>query len=143
MPGHFLVCTTTGERTWFDPFHGGRELDESGCRELFGQVIGSRAAFSVEMLAPVSARAIVTRMLANLEQTFVRRDPASLPWVVRLRLLVPGLPVDERRRLAGVLRDAGRFGEAAAELDRLAGEVGGTIGEQLEREAAAARARAN
>ena len=82
-------------------------------------------------------------MLANLEQTFVRRDPASLPWVVRLRLLVPGLPVDERRRLAGVLRDAGRFGEAAAELDRLAGEVGGTAGEQFEREAAAARPRAN
>ena len=140
MPGHFLVSTTAGDRTWFDPFHGGRELDEAGCRALFEQVIGARAAFSVELLAPVPARAIVTRMLANLEQTFVRRDPASLPWVVRLRLLVPGLPVDERRRLAGVLRDAGRFGEAAAELDRLAGEVGGTAGEQFGREAAAARA---
>jgi regulator of sirC expression with transglutaminase-like and TPR domain len=143
MPGHFLVRTTAGEPTWYDPFHGGRALDEAGCRDVFEQVIGRRAAFSPEMLAPVPARAIVTRMLANLEQTFVQRDPASLPWVVRLRLLVPGLPVDERRRLAAVLRDAGRFGEAAAELDRLASEVGGTAGEQLGREAAAARARAN
>ena len=143
MPGHFLVGTTDGERTWFDPFHGGRELDEDGCRALFEQVVGGRVVFAPDMLAPVSARAIVTRMLANLEQTFLRRDPASLAWVVRLRLLVPGLPFDERRRLAAVLRDAGRFGEAAAELDRLAGEVGGTAGEQLEREAAASRARAN
>jgi hypothetical protein len=51
--------------------------------------------------------------------------------------------LDERRRLAILLRDAGRFHEAAAALELLAAEAQGEIAERLQREAAATRARSN
>jgi regulator of sirC expression with transglutaminase-like and TPR domain len=143
MPGHFLVRATEEEAVWFDPFHGGRALDENGCREVFERVIGGTMAFTSDLLRAVDTRSILSRMLANLQNTFVQREPASLPWVVRLRLSIPGLGLEERRRLAGVLRDSGRFGEAAHELDRLAAEADGDVAERLGREAAATRARAN
>lgn len=143
MPGHFLARAADEDDVWFDPFHGGRALDEGGCREVFEQVVGAAMPFTPDLLRPVDARNIVSRMLANLQNSFVQRDPSSLPWVVRLRLRIPGLDLDERRRLAGVLRDSGQFGEAASELDRLAVETDGDVARGLEREAAATRARAN
>jgi regulator of sirC expression with transglutaminase-like and TPR domain len=143
MPGHFLVRDLEDETAYFDPFHGGRQLDADGCRSLYEQIFGTQRRFTPEFLAPVDTRNILSRMLANLQNTVGRRDPAALPWVARLRLHVPGLGVDERRRLAGMLRDAGQFGEAAAELERLAAEADGVIAETLQREAAATRARAN
>ncbi len=38
MPGHFLVQPAGELDVWFDPFHGGRRLDEAGCRELYEQI---------------------------------------------------------------------------------------------------------
>ncbi len=143
MPGHFLVRALDDESAYFDPFHGGSRLDADGCRALYEQIFGTRRRFTPELLVPVDTRSILSRMLANLQNTVGRRDPAALPWVARLRLRIPGLDADERRRLAGMLRDSGRFGEAAAELERLAAEADGAVAEALQREAAATRARAN
>lgn len=143
MPGHFLVRAADERDGWFDPFHAGRALDVEGCRALYEQVVGTMVPFSTDLLGAVDARSIASRMLANLQNTLVRREPSSLPWVARLRLSIPGLSLEERRGLAGVLRDSGRFGEAANELDRLAAETSGQVAQRLEREAAATRARAN
>ena len=67
--------------------------------------------------------------------------------MLRLRVLVPGMPLDERRELASALAADGRFLEAAAELDQLA-ELATAAGdapvvEEAERGAIRLRARLN
>jgi regulator of sirC expression with transglutaminase-like and TPR domain len=130
MPGHFLV--TDGGDRWFDPFHHGQLLDEDGCRVRYTEVRGD-TRFRPEYLAPVGARAIVSRILANLVFSLVRREPASAVWALRLRLLVPGLGDDERRAIARQLGSLGSFAESATALE----EIG------AEHEATAMRSRVN
>ena len=142
MPGHFLVQQAGRPDVWFDPFHGGRRLDEAGCRELYEQM-QLEPPFTVDVLRAVDTRSILSRMLANLQQTFMRRDPASLAWAVRLRLRIPELLPGERRHLAGLLGGVGRFLEAAAELEAVAPDLDGDDAEQVTRDAAALRSRAN
>lgn len=142
MPGHFLVQPAGEPDVWFDPFHGGRRLDEAGCRALY-ESIHDDPPFTINMLRAVDTRSILSRMLANLQQTFMRRDPASLAWAVRLKLRIPGLLPGERRQLAGLLGGVGRFVEAAAELDAVAAELEGDDAEQVKRDATALRSRAN
>jgi regulator of sirC expression with transglutaminase-like and TPR domain len=143
MPGHFLVRPSGVEDVWFDPFHGGRRLDEDGCRELFESVRGAGVPFNERFLAPVGARTILNRMLANLQHSYLAREPPSVAWVARLRLVSPGLTVPERRDVAVALASAGRFVDAARVLDELASERPEAEAKRLEREAAAYRARAN
>jgi regulator of sirC expression with transglutaminase-like and TPR domain len=142
MPGHFLVQPAAEPDVWFDPFHGGRRLDEAGCRELY-EAMGLEPPFTIDLLRAVDTRSILSRMLANLQQTFMRRDPASLAWVVRLKLRIPDLLPGERRRLAGLLGGVGRFVEAAAELDAVAADLEGDDADQVKRDATALRSRAN
>jgi regulator of sirC expression with transglutaminase-like and TPR domain len=142
MPGHFLVQSADEPDVWFDPFHGGRRLDEAGCRALYGE-LQTDPPFTNALLRAVDTRSILNRMLANLQQTFMRRDPASLAWAVRLRLRIPELLPGERRQLAGLLGGAGHFLEAAAELDAVAAELAGDDAERVERDAIALRSRAN
>jgi regulator of sirC expression with transglutaminase-like and TPR domain len=140
MPGHFLVGEGAG--VFYDPFHGGVELDADACRARFVATQGD-APFRPEYLAPVPTTAILSRMLANLVNSFLQRDPTSAIWAVQLRLLIPGLAAGERRHAATVLGSLGRFAEGAAVLDGLAAESDGADARRAEREAAALRARAN
>ena len=140
MPGHFLVGAEPG--AFFDPFHGGAALDVEGCRERFVATRGDEP-FRAEYLAPVPKSAVLSRMLANLVNTFMQRDPPSAVWAVRLRLRIPGLAPEERRQAAGILGILGRFSEAAAVLDALAAASDGDSARRAEREAASLRARAN
>jgi regulator of sirC expression with transglutaminase-like and TPR domain len=142
MPGHFLVQPAGEPDVWFDPFHGGRRLDEAGCREVYEQM-RLDPPFTIDLLRAVDTRSILSRMLANLQQTFMRRDPASLAWAVRLKLRIPDLLPGERRQLAGLLGGVGRFVEAAAELDAVAVDLEGDDAEQVKRDATALRSRAN
>lgn len=142
MPGHFLV-RGEDEGVWFDPFHGGRRLDEAGCRALFESVRGAGPPFDVRFLAPVGARVILNRMLANLQHSYTARAPASIAWVARLRLSIPGLTLAEKRDIATALGAAGRFVDAARALDALTAHAPEAQATRLAREAAAYRARAN
>jgi regulator of sirC expression with transglutaminase-like and TPR domain len=142
MPGHFLVQPAGELDEWFDPFHGGRRLDAAGCRELYEQM-RVEPPFSVDLLRAVDTRSILSRMLANLQHTFMRRDPASLAWAARLRLRIPELLPGERRQLAGLLGGVGRYLEAADELEAVATELEGDDAEQVTRDATALRSRAN
>jgi regulator of sirC expression with transglutaminase-like and TPR domain len=142
MPGHFLVQPAGEPDVWFDPFHEGRRLDEAGCRELYEQ-IHDDPPFTPAMLRAVDTRTILSRMLANLQRSFMRRDPASLGWAVRLRLRIPGLIPGERRQLAALLGGVGHFLEAADELDAVAAELTGEDATTVERDAVALRSRAN
>ena len=74
------------------------------------------------MLAPVGARAILGRMLANLDHSFRRRqDRDGLRWVTRLRAAIPDLPLAGRIALADGLAELGCAQEAATLLEELAG----------------------
>ncbi len=143
MPGHFLVTTGGDDPVWFDPFHDGRVLDVEGCRAVFQTIHGDAAEFSLDHLAITPARTILDRMLANLHHSLMQRDPASAPWVIRLRLSIPGAPPVHRRRLATALGGLGRFDEAADVLLRLAEELDGNEATIAAREATALRARGN
>jgi regulator of sirC expression with transglutaminase-like and TPR domain len=134
MPGHFLVTTGGDDPVWFDPFHDGRVLDVEGCRAVFQ---------AVDHLAITATRAILDRMLANLHHTLMQRDPASAPWVIRLRLGIPGVSPVLRRRLANALGGLGRFDEAADVLLRLAEELEGNEATIVAGEGTALRARGN
>src|SRR5438093_3138009 len=117
MPGHFLVGGGSGE--WFDPFHAGARLDLAGCAALFAQT-HTGAPFRPQFLMPVGPRAIVERMLTNLQHTLLQRDPRAVVWVTRLRLRIPGITLSQRGDLAGLLGRLGQFAEAAREFDVLA-----------------------
>jgi regulator of sirC expression with transglutaminase-like and TPR domain len=140
MPGHFLVGGGPGE--WFDPFHRGARLDLAGCATLFTET-HANARFRPQFLMPVGPRAILQRMLANLQHTYLRRDPKAAVWVARLRLRVPGITLSRRGDLAGLLGRLGQFAEAARELDLLAQLLPGEGGERAAAAAASLRARAN
>ena len=141
MPGHFLVGDSAGN--FYDPFSGGRVLDVEGVKQKFAAVRGG-AQFSSEYLAPVSTRAILARVLANLIAAYLAVGSApSVLWVVRLRLLIPGLSVSERVEAAGMLSDLGRFSEAAAVLENLAEEVSVVEADRLTQRAHSYRARGN
>lgn len=73
LPGHFI----TGIRLdvgalYYDPFNGGRPVGEEDAVWLVEQATGGRAVFQPAMLAPVSNRGILVRLVRNLHVRFVR-----------------------------------------------------------------------
>ncbi len=145
MPGHFLLRDKVDHAVFVDPFARGAVLDVDGCRRAFHAVHGPDAPFDLSYLEPVGTFSIVARVLSNLRAVFAA-DPArraDLAWVLRLRTLVPGVPLEERAELAAVLAATGRFAEAAAEYERVGGVLGGDLGTEYHRSAELLRARLN
>jgi len=143
MPGHFLLKSTDDADVFVDPFDGGRVLDREGCRERFHAVNGRESTFDESFLDPVGPRAILARMLANLKSIFAHQgNVPSLEWVLALRLAIPGVPLLERRDRARLWAAAGRFPEAAEDLEDLACALP-DLADALEAEAVALRARLN
>jgi regulator of sirC expression with transglutaminase-like and TPR domain len=120
MPGHFLVRDKVDPDVFVDPFARGRELDRRGAELRFHAIQGPGAVFDPSFLEPVGRRAIVARMLANLETTAtMRTDRFTLAWVLGLRAALPDAPETDRRKFASVLAATGRFLEAAEVFDVL------------------------
>lgn len=104
LPGHFLLRDKVDPEVFVDPFHGGRLLDEAGCRRLYATLAGPEAPWDPAYLDPVSRRSIVLRLLANLKAIYLRRaDVASLAWVLRLRSAIPGAGEAERKSYARLM----------------------------------------
>lgn len=144
MPGHFLLRDRVDPSVFVDPFAGGAVLDAAGCELAFRRVQGDDAIFEPRFLEPVGAHAILARLLANLRAVFSASGArASLAWVLRLRTLVPGVPVDEHAELAGVLAGLGDFAGAAVEFQQAAALVGGELAQRYEVAAERLRARLN
>jgi len=144
MPGHFLVGDRVDRDVFLDPFHGGRVLDARGCERIFQGLQGPGAAFHPSFLQPTGNHAVVARMLANLKQIFTSRgDARALAWVLRLRVLVPGVPVEEHAELASALAAVGSFGAAAEAMGSLAGHTSGADAERYSATAERLRARLN
>ncbi len=145
MPGHFLVRDPTAPQLLIDAFNGGQRLDPPACERLLRTATGSQAGLTPSMLAPTGPRAILARMLANLDRSFERRaDYRSLLWVSRLRLRIPELPSGDRVHLSARLGTLGRFDDAADVLDDLAEvQTAEEVAARLRSEAVSLRARLN
>jgi regulator of sirC expression with transglutaminase-like and TPR domain len=141
MPGHFLLRHRAEPDVFLDPFGGGRRLDAAGCQTIFSALGGT--GWDDAYLVPVGARAILSRMLLNLQGLFLPADLKSAAWVLQLRLAIPGLAVADRLGLARALGSLGRFGVAAVELDKVAEALPDAEAATVRAEALALRARAN
>lgn len=143
MPGHFLVGDPDRPGCFCDVFSGGALLDEAGCSAIFSRTVGPTHAFEPRMLAPATSRAIITRMLANLERSSLAGDPVHATWMATLHFSIAGLPIAERVALARRLGYLGRIRVAASEFDALAELVADEPAARLRDEARALRARLN
>jgi regulator of sirC expression with transglutaminase-like and TPR domain len=104
MPGHFLVRDKVDPSVFIDPFHGGRELDEAGCRALHRSMAGAGAPWHPSFLEPVDRPSIIGRMLANLRVIYQRRsDFDALRWVLRLRCALPQATAEDQRDFARLM----------------------------------------
>ena len=110
MPGHFLVRDPARPDRLIDPFNQGRHLDRLDCQRLLQSIAGGEARLTEAMLATTGRRAILARMLANLDRSFERRnDTRSLSWVSTLRAGIPGLTAADRHQISARLGSVGRF----------------------------------
>ncbi len=116
MPGHFLVRDPHEPDLLIDAFRGGKRLDRGACLRLLHSFAGAEIDLPDAMLASVGTRAILARMLTNLDHSFRRRgNMQSVRWVTHMRAAIPGLTVGEHIALADGLASLG-FHEDAAEL---------------------------
>jgi regulator of sirC expression with transglutaminase-like and TPR domain len=76
FPGHFLAMVNVGEPdppVYVDAF-AGRVIDEHDCRRLLNDLTSGAEGFHPGMLAPVSSREILARVLRNLKQIHLHRS---------------------------------------------------------------------
>lgn len=107
LPGHFVVGQIDGvariPTRFFDPFHGGVELDAEDCRDLVNRLAGRPVAVPPECWYPTSALAVVERMTNNLKAVCLAGvaggDPTELVMlraVMWLRACLPSIGGSER-----------------------------------------------
>ena len=121
MPGHFLVRDKVDPEVFVDPFARGQVLDRHGCEARFRAVQGPGSEFDDEFLEPVGKRAILARVLANLESVAtMRAERELLQRVLSLRVAMPDAGIAEHRRFAASLASAGRDLDAADVLESFA-----------------------
>lgn len=145
MPGHFLV-RPTGTTRYLDVFDGGAELDGAACEALFRRSTGAGpdVPFGPRLLDPVPTRAILVRMLENLRGIYAaRRRPADLEWVLRMRLLLPGVRLADVLELGTALGDQGRWLDGAKLLEQRIAAASDVHAGQLRTAARSLRAHLN
>lgn len=101
LPGHFVVEARRGDRgILLDPFHGGQALALEDAERLMEDVYGGVLPFSEDLLAPLSKRAILSRILNNLKMLYLAAGDAERAWPVVEKMvhLQPDSPVDRRDR---------------------------------------------
>lgn len=94
MPGHFLVKHANSRRDLFiDPFNGGQLLTFHDCRQF---LMKSGYGFWKGYLNPVSSRAILVRMLRNLQLVYSEKQERER--VERVSRALKMLAAGETRR---------------------------------------------
>jgi regulator of sirC expression with transglutaminase-like and TPR domain len=75
LPGHFIVgYEDASSRYWIDPFHEGRILTFADCAALARQTANVDLRANPAVLAPVTTRQILVRMLSNLKAIYLRGE---------------------------------------------------------------------
>lgn len=92
LPGHFIVVYEDRDsRYWIDPFHQGRILTFAECCTLARQTANMDLRANPAVLAPVSKRQILVRMLSNLKAIYLRGEAFDKARQV-LDLLIDAMP---------------------------------------------------
>jgi regulator of sirC expression with transglutaminase-like and TPR domain len=93
FPGHFLMrLESDGERVIIDPFNQGRTCTSQALRKLAKGLRGNDAELEPGYFAPVSARAMVIRLLMNIRIRALKagRRERAIEIVRRMTLVAPG-----------------------------------------------------
>ncbi|OLP20188.1 hypothetical protein BST81_01790 [Leptolyngbya sp. 'hensonii'] len=103
MPGHFLIRPQVAEmELYVDAFHGGETLFVQDCQarlsELFGQPVSLETMPT--LLAPISTRRFLARMLTNLKMIYLNRGQLqkAVAAIDRILWLLPQAPIEYRDR---------------------------------------------
>ncbi len=92
LPGHFIVAYEDADaRYWIDPFHSGRILSFADCCALAKETAGVDLRSNPAVLAPVTKRQILVRMLSNLKAIYLRGEAFDKARQV-LDLLIQAMP---------------------------------------------------
>lgn len=113
MPGHFLVrLRHLVSPVLMDPFEGGLILDEAACEARLRSLYGAHVRLQPQMIAPVSARQMVFRMLNNLKAIYLGRED----WARTIRTV--DLMLVARPGALGEYRDRGTAHMRSGDLRR-------------------------
>ena len=120
LPGHVVAAAPDGDRhILFDPFHGGRVLDEAAAADLVQRATGGRASFSRNMVRPATSVELARRILNNLTVDLTRElHPGAAVWTAVAKLALPDDEPRDHLQLASLLERSGRWVRAAQAYDR-------------------------
>jgi regulator of sirC expression with transglutaminase-like and TPR domain len=105
MPGHVVVADPSARGSFYDPFHGARELDADGCRSMYEELTGLDN-WRDDFLLPIDAQQQIWRMLNNLKSIYRRSgEIGKLRKVMIARSQFSALGADERSEFARLMRD--------------------------------------
>jgi regulator of sirC expression with transglutaminase-like and TPR domain len=95
LPGHYIVKVQFElNEVYVDPFHGGTTLTMSEIGTLLREVSGGASALSAEHLRAWDGRQTLARVLANLQNMWIRAGDhrKALAARERMEILAAGLP---------------------------------------------------
>jgi regulator of sirC expression with transglutaminase-like and TPR domain len=120
LPGHFMCGIEVDEKLMLvDPFAGGRLITVDEAHARMQEMLGPDVEWSDELLAPVSNRHWLTRMLQNLLHTFGNSGHfADVAAVLEMEMLLWPKREQLQRDLALVLARCGLSQPASVWLDR-------------------------
>lgn len=120
MPGHFLIQYDDGfYSTYIDPFHGGRLLDAVDCVEMARTIAGEDLSRQPSVLARVTSRQILARMINNLRGIyFSRRMYRKALQILDLLIAVNPASADEHKQRGMVLLHLEQGQRARADFER-------------------------
>jgi len=120
LPGHFLALYDDGELSvYLDPFNGGTRLTAEECFDLARRATGSDVAADRALLAPVTHRQILLRMIHNLLGVHLQRRnfPGALRVLDFLVGVFPGA-AEELKQRGMVHAQLGNWSAARTDLRR-------------------------
>lgn len=146
LPGHVVAAVPHEDRhIMFDPFHGGRVLDEAAAGEVVARTTGGSMQFARNMVRPATATELARRILSNLTVDLTREQHAGAAvWTAVAKLALPDSEPRDHLVLASLLERSGRFVRAAQAYDRYLAEVPeAENADEIRARARAVRARTN
>ena len=95
LPSHFMVAcrdAASGTEILVDPFDEGTRMEREDVPGHLAQIVGSAPVLSEEDFVPPSPRAILVRMVNNLNLVYLQRGewPRAARTIRRLQALMPG-----------------------------------------------------
>ena len=120
LPGHFLLKYDDSKfQAYIDPFNNGQLLLEPECFEIARRVTGLNIPADPGLLAPVSTRNVIVRMLSNLRTAYyLREEPQKLMKVLDLLVEADPENPEEYKQRAIVRIRMQMYKSARADFER-------------------------